>query len=60
MKGKDIIWILLVIVFIVVLFYFAIWKHRNEPCHGCPFAKTCKKTCDRKNQKKKNNNATIS
>lgn len=54
MKTIDMILIALVVVIMVIIFYFSIWRHRKDPCHGCPYAKNCgdneDKNCNKKNK----------
>ncbi len=52
MQLKDVILIILVVFFMIVIFYFNIWRHRKEPCHGCPYAKKCTQTCNKKKRHK--------
>lgn len=50
MKLIDIILIIAIIIVVLIIFYFSYWRHRKEPCHGCPYAKTCRNNdnCDKK------------
>lgn len=52
MTLTDIIILFIVIIVIGLVSYFAFWRNRKKPCHGCPYAKNCQsKTCTKVNKK---------
>ena len=46
----DIIIIAIVILVVLAILYFYVWKNRKDPCKGCPYAKKCKskEECNKK------------
>ena len=44
MKLVDVVIIVLLIIFIILLVYFSLIKHRGNPCHNCPYCKSCDKS----------------
>lgn len=43
MNLVDLIIIVLLIVLVSAVIYFSFIKHRGEPCHNCPYLKSCNK-----------------
>ncbi len=51
MKPIDIVILVILIASVVAIGYFAFWKHRKDPCRGCPYAKHCSNPCDQDKNK---------
>jgi len=52
MKPVDIIILIIIIASVIAIGYFTFWKHRKDPCRGCPYAKHCSEPCDKEKSKK--------
>ena len=53
MSPIDIVILVLAVITIVCISYFAIWKNRNKGCKNCPYAKNCEGSCNSKQEKQK-------
>lgn len=52
MKLVDIIIIIVLILILASIIYFSIWKNKDEPCKGCPYARSCEsKACSKRQNK---------
>lgn len=52
MKPIDMIILMIIIASVIAIGYFTFWKHRKDPCRGCPYAKHCSEPCDKGENKK--------
>lgn len=51
MNLVDLIIIILLVVIVGLVIYFSFIKNRNNPCHNCPYFKSCdKSSCKSKNK----------
>lgn len=49
MKPIDIIITLILAIVLGLIIYFSIYKKKDDPCKGCPYAKRCEsKACGKK------------
>ena len=56
MNWVDLVIIVLLAILISLLVYFSFIKHRGNPCHNCPYCKSCDKSkcfSERKNEELK-------